>query len=159
MLTPAERAEIQQAIGGLLELCDRTPEREAKFEAATLVVITKMLYARPSSQQSEVGIEAIGESYQIALDDVPTWAVIAAVRKWYRGECGMRERGEPYDYRWRPAPAELRRLAIVERAPLLERIHVLQKLLKVEPLSEFSEQHEAHMRARYAELSASLKSA
>jgi hypothetical protein len=145
MLSQAERDEIQRTIGELTELCDRTPERDAQFEGATLVVITKMMLALPSSQQNEAGAEATGEAFQAALDDLPTWAVAAAIRKWYRGECGLNERGEPYDYRWRPAPADLRRIAFIERYAVLGRIRTLKRLLDAEPLREFSAEHRAHM--------------
>jgi hypothetical protein len=152
MLSQAERAEIQRTIGDLTELCDRTPETDAQFEGATLVVITRMMLALPSSQQNEAGAEATGEAFQAALDDMPTWAVAAAVRKWYRGECGLNERGESYNYRWRPAPADLRRLAFIERGAVLGRVRTLKRLLDAEPLREFSEEHEARMRERLARL-------
>jgi len=32
-----------------------------------------------------------GRSVPGSLDDVPTWAVAAAVRRWYRGDCGARK--------------------------------------------------------------------
>ena len=64
-----------------------------------------MLLALPSSQQNEAAAEASREAFQIALD-VSTFAVASAMRRWYRGECGDNERGDPYDYRWRPSPAD-----------------------------------------------------
>src|SRR5436190_21133912 len=45
MLSQPERAEIHRAIDELTKLCDRTPERDAEFEGATLLVITKMMLA------------------------------------------------------------------------------------------------------------------
>lgn len=67
-----------------------------EWKAATLIVLTKMMLSLPSSQQNEAGAEASGEAFQAALDDVPTWAVAAAVRRWYRGDCGLNERGQRY---------------------------------------------------------------
>jgi hypothetical protein len=81
---------------------------------------------------------------------VPTWAVAAAVRRWFRGDCGENERGQPYDYRWRPAPAELRRIALLEKRRVQHRAQTLRHLLVAEPLIEFSEEHCAQMRARLA---------
>lgn len=152
MLSQAERVEIQRTIGELTELCDRTPERDARFEGATLVVITKMMLVLPSSQQNEAGAEATGEAFQAALDDIPTWAVTAAMRKLYRGECGSNERGALYDYRWRPAPADLRRLAFIERGAVLGRVRTLKRLLDAEPPREFSEEHTARIRERLASI-------
>jgi hypothetical protein len=145
VLSQAERSEIQRTIDEFTELCNHMPQRNPQFEGVTLIVITKMMLALPSSQQNEAGAEATGEAFQAALDDLPTWAVAAAMRKWYRGECGLNERGEPYDYRWRPAPAELRRIAFIERYAVLGRIRTLQRLLDAEPLREFSAEHRARM--------------
>jgi hypothetical protein len=148
MLSPAERAEIELSIGELTQFCDRTPERDAQFEAATLVLVTKLMLALPAQKQNELGAEATGEAFQVLLDDLPTSCVAEAIRKWYRGECGMNERGEPYDQTWRPSPADLRRLALTELCAVRYKITVLKRLLKAEPLREFSEEHAVRMRQR-----------
>lgn len=150
ILCPAERAEIEQHAGELEALCAQTPADSDEWEGATLIIITKLMLALPAAQQNEAGAEATGEAFQAALDDVPTWAVAAAVRRWYRGDCGENERGQPYDYHWRPAPAELRRIALVEKWRVLYRAQTLRKLLAAEPLSEFSDDHCAAMRAKLA---------
>lgn len=150
ILNPAERAEIERHATALDVLCAQTPANADEWEAATLIIITKLMLALPSSQQNEAGAEATGEAFQAALDDVPTWAVAAAVRRWYRGDCGENENGKPYDYHWRPAPAELRRIALVEKWRVKARAETLRKLLAAEPLIEFSDEHCAQMRARLA---------
>lgn len=150
ILCPAERAEIEQHAGELEALCAQTPADSDEWEGATLIIITKLMLALPAAQQNEAGAEATGEAFQAALDDVPTWAVAAAVRRWYRGDCGENERGQPYDYHWRPAPAELRRIALVEKWRVLYRAQTLRKLLAAEPLIEFSDEHCAAMRAKLA---------
>jgi len=159
MLSKIERAEIQRAIGVLIELCERTPERDVEFEGATLIVITKMMLALPSSQQNEAAAEATGEAFQVALDDLPTWAVAGAMRKWYRGECGLNERGDPFDYRWRPSPADLRRLAFIERYRVLGQVRTLERLLEAQPPQDVSEEHTANMRQQLANLAATLRKA
>ena len=152
ILAPAERVEVERHIEDLDALCKQTPFDGAEWEGATLIVLTKLMLALPSSQQNEAGAEASGEAFQAALDDVPTWAVAAAVRRWYRGDCGENERGQPYDYHWRPAPAELRRIALVEKWRVQHRAETLRKLLAAEPLIEFSDEHCAQMRARLVEV-------
>lgn len=152
ILAPAERAEVQLHIIELDALCKQAPCESDQCEASTLVVLTKVMLALPSSTQNEAGAEASGEAFQAALDDVPTWAVAAAVRRWYRGDCGLDERGLPYQYHWRPAPAELRRIALAEKWPVQQRADTLRKLLKAEPLIEFSDEHCALMRARLSNL-------
>jgi hypothetical protein len=148
ILNPTERAETERHAKEIDALCARTPAASDDWAAATLIVITKLMLALPGANQSEVGVEATGEAFQAALDDVPTWAVAAAVRRWYRGACDRDERGEPYNYHWRPAPAELRRIALVEKWRVQCRAHVLRKLLSAEPLIEFNDEHRAAMRAR-----------
>jgi len=152
ILAPAERAEVERHIEELDALCEQTPINAEEWEAATLIVLTKLMLALPSSQQNEAGAEASGEAFQAALDDVPTWAVAAAVRRWYRGDCGLNERNQPYDYHWRPAPAELRRIALLEQWRVKHRAETLRKLLAAEPLIEFSDEHCVQMRARLAEV-------
>jgi hypothetical protein len=104
-LAPAERAEIERHLGELDSLCAQAPANSAQWDGETLIIVTKMLLALPSSQQNEAAAEASREAFQIALD-VSTFAVASAMRRWYRGECGDNERGDPYDYRWRPSPAD-----------------------------------------------------
>jgi hypothetical protein len=145
-----ERAEIERHIEELDALCKQTPLDGDEWEGATLIVLTKLMLALPASQQNEAGAEASGEAFQAALDDVPTWAVSAAVRRWYRGDCGLNEFDRPYDYHWRPAPAELRRIALVEKWRVKHRADTLRRLLAAEPLIEFSDEHCEQMRARLA---------
>jgi hypothetical protein len=47
-------------------------------------------------------------AYLSAIDDVPPWAVAEAIRRWHRGEGG----GKDANYRFAPAPAELRYAAM-----------------------------------------------
>jgi hypothetical protein len=152
ILAPGERVEVERHIAELDALCKQTPLSGDQWEAATLIVLTKMMFVLPSSQQNEAAAEASGEAFLAALDDVPTWAVAAAVRRWCRGDCGENERGQPYDYRWRPAPAELRRVALAEKRRVQSRAMTLRKLLAAEPLIEFDEEHRAKMRDRFGDL-------
>jgi hypothetical protein len=152
ILGPTERAEIERHVAELELLYAQTPATSAEWEGATLIGITKLMLTLPSAQQNEVAAEATGEAFQVALDDVPTWAVEAAIRLWYRGECGENERGQPYDYKWRPSPAEIRRIALAQNWRVYGRLTTLRRLLAAERLIEFSEDHCAKMRARLAGL-------
>jgi hypothetical protein len=151
-LSPAERAEIERYVADLESLCEQTPQANSDWEAATLVVVTKLMLALPSAQQNELGAEASGEAFMAALEDIPTWAIAAAARRWYRGDCGENEHKQPYDYRWRPAPADLRRIALTEKSRVYGLVMPLQRLLAAEPRVEFSEEHCSQMRARLASL-------
>jgi hypothetical protein len=52
-LGPAERAEIERHVLALKVLCEQTPQASADCEAATLVVVTKLMLALPSAQQND----------------------------------------------------------------------------------------------------------
>jgi hypothetical protein len=109
-----------------------TPIASADAEAETLAIVTKMLFALPGQRASETANEARGEAYLAALEDIPSWAVQEAVRKWYRGEHGPK-----YDYRWSPCPAELREVAYLEQYPMKSRITMLERVAKAVALVEY----------------------
>lgn len=149
-LSLSERAEIERHATDLDALCAQTPDESVEWEGATLIIITEMMLALLSPQQNDVGAEATGKAFQAALDDVPHWAVAAAVRRWNRGDCGLNQRGQPYDYHWRPSPAELRSIAKDEEWRVSQRAVTLRKLLSAEVLIEYTEEHCAEMRGRLA---------
>lgn len=137
-LSEQERAAIESHVSSLRSLLRQTPENSQDCEAETLVLVTKMLLVLPSQKTSETGAEAKGDAYMDALDDVPTWAVRAGLRRWYRGECCADENGKPYDYKWAPAPAELRRVSLDCLTPPRARILQLERLLTAVPFQDCS---------------------
>jgi hypothetical protein len=143
-----QRHEIEQHVRQLSALCDCTPENSIDAEQATLRAVTELALALPAPQQNEISAEARGAAFMVALDDIPPWAVGAAIRKWHRGDCGTNHRGECYDYHWCPAPAELRRIASVELWRVKGRAEALQRVLVAQPLVEFSDEHRTSMLAR-----------
>jgi hypothetical protein len=151
-LIAAEREEVARHAAELRELCNQTPACDPQAERDTLLAVTKMMLVLPSMTQNELSAEARGEAYLAALEDLPTWAVQAAVRRWYRGSCGKNAKGEPYDYHWCPAPAELRRISFAEMHRIKGRADELESLLAAQPRIEFSEEHCRAMRARLAGL-------
>jgi hypothetical protein len=150
MLTPAERVEVERHVAELDELCAQTPLAGQEWEGLALIIITKLMLALPSTQQNDEGAQASGEAYQAAVDDLPYWAAAAAQRRWNRGDGGLNDHGLPYNYTWRPAPADLRRIALFETWRVKQRGETLRRLLVAEPRVEFSDEHCARMRARLA---------
>jgi hypothetical protein len=136
----------------LSALSGPTPANDLQARKATLDVVTGMMLTLPMTRQNDISAELCGEAYMTALDDLPTWAVYAARRRWWRGDCGMNERGVPYDTHWCPAPAELRKIAMRELWRILEREGTLKDLLRAEPRIEYSEQHCDAMRLRLSSL-------
>lgn len=70
-----------------------------------------LLASFPAKDASENAVQARVAGYRIALDDVPSWAVEAAAKRWIRGD-GMTPA------RFAPTPPELRQaaLAVAEAA-------------------------------------------
>lgn len=156
-LAVAERDELARHFSELDRLCNRTPANDAQAEQDTLVAVTKMMLVLPSTTHSELSAEVRGEAFMAALDDMPAWAVQAAIRSWYRRECGKNDKGEPYDYHWCPAPAELRCITLAEMRWVNERASTIQTLLKAEPRIEYSDEHRRSMCERLAQLGRNLR--
>lgn len=157
ILRVAERDEITRHASELRALCAQTPANDQKAEENTLVAVTKMMMVLPSTAQNEFSAEARGEAFMAALEDLPAWAVQAAIRRWYRGDCGQNDKGQPYDYHWCPAPAELRQISQREMYRLKGRAEDLEKLLRAEPLIEFSDEHRHEMQRRLLAILPSLR--
>lgn len=102
--------------------------RETK--EAALALISKMLLAYPMAGNSAEAGMARGEAYLAALDDVPPWAIAEAIRKWHRGEGGSRDS----NYRFAPAPAELRYSAMQILQPAKQTIAHLEAVLTALPI-------------------------
>jgi hypothetical protein len=147
ILTTAERDAIASHIDECLALRGPTPANDAQTEAEMLLIVTKLMLALPSQTANLAAAEARGEAFLASLDDLPTWTVAAAARRWYRGEAG-----EQYNYHWCPGPAELRKIASGEMWRISDRVHYLRRLLQAEPLIEYSDKHCAEMRVRLAGL-------
>jgi len=152
ILNANEREELVRHVDELAELCRQTPLAGDRWQEQTWAAVTKMMLVMPSATQNEISAEARGEAYLMALDDVPAWAVQAAIRRWYRGDCGTSEENKPYDYHWCPAPAELRRISKTESYRVEYRARQLRRILSAEARQEYSDEHCRVMRERIAEL-------
>lgn len=151
VLSDAEKSAIEGHARNLQLVLGRTPQASAEAEAETLILITKLLKALPGQRLDELGAEATGEAYQQALDDVPPWAVEQAIRGWYRGESTALDRN-PHDFRFRPAPGILARLARHATGVIRARILELAQLANAVPLIDYGEEHKRDMRAKLREL-------
>jgi hypothetical protein len=134
---------VEQHVAALAAALAMTPYDDETHGELTLTTVTKMTLVLPSREAGELANEAKGEAYMAALEDVPSWAVQEAMRKWYRAECGPR-----HDYKWQPAPATLRELAMTETYRVMGVRRRLNEVLVAEPLLEFTAEQEAAMRAK-----------
>jgi hypothetical protein len=144
---------IEKHVAGLNAVLAMTPYEDVQHGELTLTTVTKMTLVLPSRETGDLAGEAKGEAYMAALEDVPSWAVQEAMRKWHRSEYGPK-----HDYKWQPAPSTLRELAMIETYRVMGVRRKLNDLLLAEPLIEYTAVQQAAMKARLAK-HLSLKSA
>jgi len=89
-LSEVERDEIVRHLRALDALFGPTPFDDPKVEGLMLIDLTHMVLSMPSAAQNEASSEARGEAYLAALEDLPLWAVKAAIRRWHRGDAGKK---------------------------------------------------------------------
>lgn len=136
--TEPQRAAIERHLVSLNSSLRETPENGTDWATETLTTISKMLMVLGGTKASELAGEAKAEAYMVALEDVPSWAVVATSRRWYRSGCGNDENGRPYDYRFMPDPAAMRRLSVIESHRARGQITELQKVLDAVPYRDCS---------------------
>lgn len=140
MLNPAQVKMVSDYVDDLLSLMAQTPENDAEFEKAACAAITKMMLALPTQKVTEVAAEARVEAFMVAVEDLPYWAVVAAIKGWYRGR-----HGDEHDYTWQPAPATLRLLAHLEARKVASRIRELKNVLDAEELVTYPAEYRDNM--------------
>lgn len=138
--TTEQKAAIGRHLGSLAELFEMTPENRPELGSKMTEAVTKMVMTLAGREMGEFAAMAKGEAYTAALEDVAVWAVEAAARRWYRGECGDR------DYRWPPDPATLRELARLEEFRVRAAVRRLRELLEAKPAIEVDPERAAAMR-------------
>lgn len=134
---------IERHVLDLDRVLAMTPAEDQSHGQQTFSAVTKMMMVLPAREAGDFAAEAKGEAYIAALEDVPSWAVEEAMRKWHRAEYG-----EKYDYRWQPAPATLRELAMIETYRVIGVRRKLSAILVAEPLVEFTPEQESSMKAK-----------
>lgn len=143
--TKEQKMLIESHVSELDHVLVMTPEEDIAHGELTMMTVTKMMLVLPSRESGDLVGEAKGEAYMAALEDVPSWAVQEAMRRWHRGECGQK-----HDYKWQPAPATLRELSMIEVYRVKAIRRQLNDLLLAEPLMDFSTEHCAEMKAKLA---------
>jgi len=130
-LTESERKVAITALNDLNAIttaCDDEVE-----DADKLTLLTKLFLAKPSAAMTGFGTAARGESYMIALEGLPVWAIEDAIKRWYRGDVS----GTPQeDFKWAPDSAVLRRIANDVMQPYRDRAKDVQRVLDAKPLDE-----------------------
>jgi hypothetical protein len=159
MLLRHERAAIEAHCSALDHLVAQVPAGNIDAESETHLVVTKMMLVLPAAKANEASAAATAEAFEVALDDVPSWAVASAMRGWYRGEHRheRHEQGERYDFAWRPGPALLRKLSLDERYRLVGcDLAKLRRLLTAVERVEFLDADRAAMKEKLRALGLDL---
>lgn len=141
MPSETQRSMISSHIAKLESLCQQLPKSKPRWfeEMKNALVSMTAALAGPAVDPGASGI-AKQHAYEVALEDVPYWAIVEAVRGWYRGAYG-----DKHDYRWAPAPAILRSIAMIEANKLTYRAVTLQRVLKAKAKKEYTEEHRKEM--------------
>jgi hypothetical protein len=145
ILDHEQKQLVEKHVANLAEVLLMTPEENMAYGEVTLTTVTKMMLVLPSRENGELSGEARGEAYMAALEDVPGWAVQEAMRRWHRSEHGPK-----HDYKWQPAPATLREIAMTEVYRVMAVRRKLNDLLLAEPPFEATPEQEAEMREKTA---------
>lgn len=148
---------MEDHVASLRSYLCQTAEHSEEAETRIASDIAAMLLVLPGARKSDLGAEAKADVYLDVLDDVPWWALKAAIKKWHKHDCGTDERGKPYDYRWAPDPGTLRRVAYGETWPVKARIAEIMPVLQAREYVDCSAQL-AEGRAAMAGLNRALKS-
>jgi hypothetical protein len=123
----------------------QAPTNDERFAKQIFGLVTKLVLVKPSRAGGPETTEARIDAYMVAVDDLPVWAVDAAILKWHRGEHDRHfgeDRGT-FDYRWAPESADLRKLAIREVNEVRKRIVTLDRVLSATPLRPAQEGRDA----------------
>ena len=122
-MTADQRLRIEAKVRDLRMVCE-ADDSQAN-QKARLGLLATMLMAYPMAGGSEESGKARANAYLVALDDLPPWAIADAIRKWHRGEGG----GKDCNYRFAPAPAELRFAVMQILQPAKQTIAHLESVL------------------------------
>ena len=119
---------------------------------AALTALTKLFTWYRLASDDEQGAKGRGAILLSVLADLPAWAIVMAVDQWLGGSAG------DHDYRFMPAPAILRSIALNLLAPHRSQAEKIKQLLAAEqdrPV-EPTEGERERIAAGFKELSATL---
>jgi hypothetical protein len=126
-LSTEEKQKISNKIMEVRSISESDDSQENR--KSRLALIASMLMAYPMVGASEESGKARANAYLSAVDDIPPWAVSEAIRLWHRGQGG----GKNANYRFAPAPAELRFSAMQVLQPAKQLIAHLTAILAAIP--------------------------
>jgi hypothetical protein len=139
MPSPEQRQMMMEHRDSLRSSLLDTPSVSVVAETKVATAVSKLLTVLAGERKSDLVEEARSDVYLDVLDDVAWWAVDAAVRAWFKHDCGTDERGRPHDYKWAPDPGTLRKIALTFTYPIGSRIGSIQRVLEAREYVDCSE--------------------
>ncbi len=130
---------IREEARNLLSTLSSMLRPEATFigrtaEDAKIGIVTMLILGLAKAKGATVEeAEAKYDLYEIALSDVPAWAVAAGAVRWAKGKCPESIMKNP-NYEFPPGPATLRGLAEWELAPYQTSVRDLTRLVESMPI-------------------------
>lgn len=76
-----ERSWISARLAAVTPFAEAKPDR-----TASMTEIVRLLMSSATAVVTQAQAEARADAYNAAVEDVPAWAVAAAIRAWHRGE-------------------------------------------------------------------------
>lgn len=141
MPTGAQRRAIEQRVADLEAASRPGPVNR------TLAILGELINEHAASRLDDETVSIKAEAYLDAVEDLPSWAVREAVRRWRRGEVSA----DPKDLDFAPKPARLRRIAQAIATVPVGQAQRLRRILDAEPEEPVSEAQAAENQRRYAE--------
>lgn len=115
-LDERDRDDARMALATLeAEMDPNCPYAGTTGGDAKLAIVTALLTGLAVGNNAADGIDAKFDVYEVALDDVPAWAVALAARRWIKRDC-PREVDKQPNYVFPPGPSTLGALARLEVA-------------------------------------------
>lgn len=135
-MKPEVRAEVEVLFSTSSQMVDpQAPVGDVPARDAKITLLTIMMMGLGKGQQSELGASAKYDLYESAIDDMPAWALAAAIRRWTKRGCPESIEKEPH-YSFPPSPSTLYAMAKFDLETVQKNHDRLKKLLATVPLME-----------------------
>jgi hypothetical protein len=127
--TPDDREYLSSRLAQITTIITASNLTPIECSKARLSLLTKMLLASPvPGNSADETAEARSDMYDDAIEDIPPWALRAAIRRWNRGEVPDLKMGA-LNFNFAPAPAVLRAICNLELADFKRQQAEIEKLL------------------------------
>ena len=129
MLTTTERAEMERRLVAIKAIITGSNLTPAECSKARLSPLTRMLLAFPTpGNSSDAAADARGDVYDDAVEDIPPWALNAAIKRWVKGDVPDLRLGA-LNFNFAPAPAVLLEICKLELADFRAQASAIELLL------------------------------